>query len=100
MRMRSIAVLAGVVFPIMMFAGSAFGQGVIVPMICERVPCQPRPVQPGLPNALPVKSINIETRIQAQIATTHVERIFDLIASISGFISTASTTFFVSSVTE
>lgn len=52
-------------------------QGVIVPLPCERRPClpMPRPV-PQLPTALPVKSINITTKIDAQVARTHVEQVF------------------------
>jgi hypothetical protein len=55
-------------------AASAFAQGVIVPRPCETCPRPPRPVQ--LPPALPVKSIKIDTKINAQVATTHVEQIF------------------------
>jgi Ca-activated chloride channel family protein len=49
-------------------------QGVIVPGPCTRCPDRPRPVQ--LPRALPVKSIKIDTKIAAQVATTHVEQVF------------------------
>jgi Ca-activated chloride channel family protein len=55
-------------------AQSARAQGVIVPGPCERCPRPPRPV--NLPPALPIRSIKIETRISAQVATTHVEQIF------------------------
>jgi Ca-activated chloride channel family protein len=58
----------------MVMAQSTRAQGVIVPGPCERCPRPPRPVQ--LPPALPVKSIKIETKINAQVATTHVEQIF------------------------
>ena len=34
----------------------------------------PRPIP--LPNALPVKSINIDVKIEGQVATTHVEQVF------------------------
>lgn len=57
---------------------SVQAQGVIVPIICDIRPCRPRPIprpQP-LPNALPVKSIQLDTKISGQIATTHVEQIF------------------------
>lgn len=53
-------------------------QGVIVPIICDIRPCRPRPIprpQP-LPNALPVKSIQLDTKISGQVATTHVEQVF------------------------
>jgi Ca-activated chloride channel family protein len=55
-------------------AAAAYAQGVIVPRPCETCPRPPRPVQ--LPPALPIKSIKIETKINAQVATTHVEQIF------------------------
>ncbi len=57
---------------------SVQAQGVIVPIICDIRPCRPRPMprpQP-LPNALPVKSIQLDTKISGQIATTHVEQVF------------------------
>jgi len=53
---------------------ASYGQGVIVPRPCETCPRLPRPVQ--LPPALPIKSIKLETKINAQVATTHVEQIF------------------------
>ena len=55
-------------------AAAAYAQGIIVPRPCESCPRPPRPVQ--LPPALPVKSIKLETKINAQVATTHVEQIF------------------------
>lgn len=60
------------------FAASAAAQGVIVPIICDIRPCQPRPIPRPipLPNALPVKSIRLDTKIDGQIATTRVEQIF------------------------
>lgn len=53
---------------------TANAQGVIVPGPCRRCPTPPRPV--NLPRALPVKSIKIDTKIAAQVATTHVEQVF------------------------
>ncbi|HEX8558369.1 MAG TPA: VIT and VWA domain-containing protein [Pyrinomonadaceae bacterium] len=54
---------------------TADAQGVIVPGPCQRCPGpRPRPVPP--PRSLPVKSIKIETKIAAQVATTHVEQVF------------------------
>ncbi|HYP02364.1 MAG TPA: VIT and VWA domain-containing protein, partial [Pyrinomonadaceae bacterium] len=55
-------------------AAETYAQGVIVPRPCENCPRPPRPVQ--LPPALPVKSIKIDTKINAQVATTHIEQIF------------------------
>ncbi|MEP7077239.1 MAG: VIT domain-containing protein, partial [Acidobacteriota bacterium] len=59
-------------------AANVPAQGVIVPIICDIRPCNPRPFprpQP-LPNALPVKSIKLDTKINGQVATTHVEQVF------------------------
>jgi Ca-activated chloride channel homolog len=61
-------------FLIVLAAQAARAQGVIVPGPCERCPRPPRPIT--LPPALPVKSIKIETKIDAQVATTHVEQVF------------------------
>ena len=54
--------------------GLAHAQGVIIPGPCERCPRPPRPIP--LPRALPIASIRIDTRIQSQVATTHVEQVF------------------------
>jgi len=55
----------------------AQGQGVIVPGPCGRCPRPPRPMPPmALPRALPITSIKIATKIQSQVATTHVEQVF------------------------
>ena len=51
----------------------ASAQGVIIPGPCRRCP-DPRPIP--LPRALPIKSINIDTKISSQVATTHVEQVF------------------------
>src|SRR3984893_12161312 len=53
---------------------AARAQGVIVPGPCQRCPEGSRPV--NLPRVLPIKSIKIDTTLDAQIATTHVEQIF------------------------
>ena len=53
----------------------AQAQGVIVPGPCGRCPRPPRPMPPP-PRALPVASIKIDTKIQSQVATTHVEQVF------------------------
>ena len=73
--------LAGCCFAAAVFAFAAINvpaQGVIIPIIFDVRPCNPRPIprpQP-LPNALPVKSINLDTKINGQVATTHVEQVF------------------------
>ena len=53
-------------------------QGVIVPIICDVRPCIPRPIPRPIPipNVLPVKSIQLDTKISGQVATTRVEQIF------------------------
>lgn len=63
-------------FLLLMAAASIVGQaqGVIVPRPCDRCPRPPQPVT--LPRALPVKSIKLDTKINGQVATTHVEQIF------------------------
>ena len=55
----------------------ANAQGVIVPGPCGRCPRPPRPLPPvTLPRTLPIKSININTKIVSQVATTHLEQVF------------------------
>src|SRR5215212_579718 len=59
------------------FTITTSAQGVIVPIICDVRPCQPRPPRPiPLPNVLPVKSIQLDVKISGQVATTHVEQVF------------------------
>src|SRR5919206_3587043 len=75
--MRTFRDLLCLVFGLLMLAlvtATADAQGVIVPGPCTRCPDGPRPAQ--LPRALPVKSITIDTKINAQVATTHVEQVF------------------------
>ncbi len=59
-------------------AVSINAQGVVVPIICDIRPCRPipRPRPIPIPNALPVKSIELDVKIEGQVATTHVEQIF------------------------
>ena len=59
---------------IALVTATANAQGVIVPGPCRRCPPLPRPIP--VPRALPVKSIKIDTKIAAQVATTHVEQVF------------------------
>ncbi|HVF43432.1 MAG TPA: VIT and VWA domain-containing protein [Pyrinomonadaceae bacterium] len=75
--MRIIRDLLCLTFGLMLFAlltATADAQGVIVPGPCNRCPRPPRPIT--LPRSLPVKSIKIDTKISAQVATTHVEQVF------------------------
>src|ERR1041384_7260573 len=64
--------------PCLAFSSLAAAQGVIVPGPCERCPRPPIGEWPprNLPRSLPVKSIKIDTKISSQVATTHVEQIF------------------------
>ncbi len=66
------------IFVGLFFALAAHAQGVIVPIVCDFRPCRPipRPRPVPLPNALPVKSIKLDTKIKGQIATTRVEQVF------------------------
>ncbi|HKC66362.1 MAG TPA: VIT domain-containing protein, partial [Pyrinomonadaceae bacterium] len=74
--MRNRKALTVMTFILLLVAAAAtsLAQGVIVPGPCRRCPVPPRTVT--LPRALPVKSINIDTKIVGQVATTHVEQIF------------------------
>ncbi|MBV9959052.1 MAG: VWA domain-containing protein, partial [Acidobacteria bacterium] len=69
---KSVLLLFSVLFTL---AGASLSgvraQGVIVPGRCDRCP---QPI--NLPRALPVKTINIQTKINGQVATTHLEQIF------------------------
>src|SRR6187455_2898430 len=76
MTFRSIAVVLCVAFAGLFSVFSVSGQGVIIPIVCDIRPCRPRPIPQPLPNALPVKSIELDTKINGQIATTHVEQVF------------------------
>lgn len=76
MKLRSIFALAVAVIAPLFVVQNGNAQGVIVPLPCDFRPCRPRPVPPALPNALPVKSIELDTKIEAQVATTHVEQVF------------------------
>jgi Ca-activated chloride channel family protein len=75
--MRTFRDLLCLVFGLLLFAlitATVNAQGVIVPGPCTRCPMPPRPIT--LPRSLPVKSIKIDTKISAQVATTHVEQVF------------------------
>ncbi|HJS52631.1 MAG TPA: VIT and VWA domain-containing protein [Pyrinomonadaceae bacterium] len=76
MKIRRTAIVLCIVFSAAFAAAPVLAQGVIVPIICDLRPCRPRPIPQPLPNALPVKSIKIDTKINGQVATTHLEQIF------------------------
>jgi Ca-activated chloride channel family protein len=78
MKLNIFALAVAVVFGNILLVVSTHAQGVIVPIVCERRPCRPIPIPrpQTLPNALPVKSIKLDTKISGQIATTRVEQIF------------------------
>ena len=77
MPVRSICGIAFSLFALFALPYTATAQGVIIPIICDVRPCPrpiPRPVP--LPNTLPVKSIQLDTKINGQVATTHVVQVF------------------------
>lgn len=77
MKLKNILCLFCLLSASFVFALSVQAQGVIIPVICERRPCiPPRPPRPPFPMTLPVKSININTKIEGQVATTHLEQVF------------------------
>lgn len=73
MRFRLFALFAFVLF----MGGTAFGQGVIIPDQCHRCPPLPRPLPQPMPRVLNIKSVKITTRIDAQVAITRVEQVFE-----------------------
>ncbi|HJX91793.1 MAG TPA: VIT and VWA domain-containing protein [Pyrinomonadaceae bacterium] len=73
-KLTSIARFFLLILTCSVFFGVAHGQGIIVPGPCERCPRPPRPFP--LPRSLPISSIKIDTKIQSQVATTHVEQVF------------------------
>jgi Ca-activated chloride channel family protein len=75
MTFKRIALLLGVLFS-GFAAATVNGQGVIIPIVCDVRPCRPRPIPQPLPNVLPVKSIKIDTKINGQVVTTHLEQVF------------------------
>jgi len=61
-----------------LLTGAAQAQGIIVPSECRRCPpIHPMPPPRELPRVLNVKSIKITTRVEAQVATTKVEQVFE-----------------------
>ncbi|HEX8288475.1 MAG TPA: VIT and VWA domain-containing protein [Pyrinomonadaceae bacterium] len=78
MKLKYFANIVCFAFAFLFTGITANAQGVIVPIVCDVRPCRPipRPRPVPLPNALPVKSIKIDTRIVGQVATTRVEQVF------------------------
>ncbi len=78
MKIKVLAFAFSAVFGVLFIGSSASAQGVIVPIICDIRPCRPRPIPRPipLPNVLPVKSIQLDTKISGQVATTRVEQVF------------------------
>ena len=66
-------------FALLVFGGgAAYGQGVILPQECRRCPPMPMPPRPvPIPRVLNIKSVKITTKIDAQVATTKVEQVFE-----------------------
>jgi uncharacterized protein YegL len=74
MKIRMLALCALLIF----LGGAAYGQGVIIPDECHRCPPMPRPPRPvPIPRILNLKSVKITTKIDAQVATTKVEQVFE-----------------------
>ena len=76
MRLRFFVFAACAAIAGLFSAFPVFGQGVIIPIVCDVRPCRPIPRPLPLPNVLPVKSIKIDTTITRDVATTHVEQVF------------------------
>ena len=78
MRFKNAASFFCLLFTGLIAAVSTNAQGVIVPIVCDIRPCRPipRPRPIPIPNALPVKSIELDTKINGQVATTRVEQVF------------------------
>ena len=73
--MRIRTVLPFSLLLLFLISAAASAQGVIVPGPCGRCPGE-RPIHINLPRSLPIKSIKIDTKIQLQVATTHLEQVF------------------------
>ena len=75
MKPRMIALFGLLVFA----CSAAYGQGVIIPDECHRCPPPPRPIPRPMPipRVLNIRSVKFTTRIEAQVATTKVEQVFE-----------------------
>jgi Ca-activated chloride channel homolog len=78
MKIKLFMFVMGALLSVLGLGAPVSAQGVIVPIICDVRPCRPRPIPRPipLPNALPVKSIQLDTKITGQVATTRVEQVF------------------------
>ena len=78
MKMKTLVVAIAAFFCGVVFSQSVAAQGVIVPIVCDVRPCRPQPISRPIPvpNVLPVKSIQLDTKILGQVATTRVEQVF------------------------
>jgi hypothetical protein len=76
MHLRHLFVGTFLILSGLISAVSINAQGVIIPRPCPSPRCPPIPRPIPLPNVLPVKSIKLDTKIEGQVATTHVEQVF------------------------
>jgi Ca-activated chloride channel homolog len=78
MKIRTLVIAIAAIFGGICFTSRVAAQGVVVPIICDFRPCRPRPIPRPvpIPNVLPVKSIQLDTKITGQVATTRVEQVF------------------------
>ncbi len=78
MKIKNVASFLFVLIASFFAVVSTNAQGVVIPIVCDVRPCRPfpRPRPVPIPNVLPIKSINIDTKINGQVATTHVEQVF------------------------
>jgi Ca-activated chloride channel family protein len=78
MNFKALAIASVAVFSALFASNSVSAQGIIVPIVCDMRPCRPRPLPRPIPmpNVLPVKSIQLDTKISGQVATTRVEQVF------------------------
>ena len=77
MFLKKVLSFTGFLFLLFISSEAVLAQGVILPRHCDRRPrCRPIPRPQPLPNALPVKSIEIDTKIKGQVATTRIEQVF------------------------
>ena len=74
MKMKTFVVAVAAFFCCIFLTPSANAQGVIIPIVCDVRPCRPRPMPQPLPNVLPVKSIQLDTKINGQVARRRERR--------------------------